>query len=51
MYTKQNPELRDLFTDLSFLAEIEGARQFKDDFYRRRTLEVPITSKGSERNG
>ncbi len=38
---ERNQRLKDLFGDPSLLKEIEEARKFKIDFYRRRTVEIP----------
>ncbi len=51
IFMKQNQTLRNLFEDPSFLAEIEEARQFKQELCCRRRLEIPIHSIGSEQNG
>lgn len=47
---------RSLFEDPSLLAEIEEAKKFKIDFYRRRRAEIPWTVEtsivvGSEQHG
>lgn len=53
---KQNQMSKSLFEDSSLLAEIEEARKFKIDFYRRRRAEIPWTIEtsiviGSEQRG
>jgi len=56
VYMKQKQMSRSLFEDSSLLAEIEEARKFKIDFYRRRRAEIPWTIEtsivlGSEQRG
>jgi len=39
---KINAHVRDLFPDASLVAEIKKAREFRENFRKKRTKEIPL---------